>query len=174
MIVYQYHIDIWLKSSEQGPSSVYTHLEIISFPAVWYSSNQTNLNRRRNLSNNKAVQIVRFLRIFSGIYMQLSWQAVSWLHLTCLDMFLQVVWQEVTPCLIFPWPIPRKPFAERTCTENNSKISAITTWPQRTGLFLFFPFPNVELESWSQFMPTTNNVKSRLVFFPVLFHSGVL
>lgn len=91
MIVYQYHVDIWLKSSEQGPNSVYTHLEISSFPAVRYSSKLTNLNWRRNLSNDEAVQIVHFLRIFSGIYMQLSWQAVSWLHLTCLDMFLQVV-----------------------------------------------------------------------------------
>lgn len=91
MNVYQYHTEIWLKSSEQGLNSIYTHLEISSFPEVHYSSKWTNLNQRRNLANDKAVQIMPFLRIFSGIYMQLSWQAMASLHLTCLDMFLQVV-----------------------------------------------------------------------------------
>lgn len=91
MDVYQYHIEIWLKSSGQGLNSIYAHLEISYLPEVQYSSKLTNLNQRRNLANDKAVQIMHFLKIFSGIYMQLSWQAMSWLHLTCLDMFLQVV-----------------------------------------------------------------------------------
>lgn len=54
---------VWLKSSEQGLNGVYTHLGI---------------TRERNCVNDEAVQIMRFLRIFGGIYMQLSWQAMSW------------------------------------------------------------------------------------------------
>lgn len=77
MNVYQYHIEIWLKSSEKGLSGVYTCLDINSFPELQYSSKLTNLKQRRNITNNKAVQIMHFLRIFNGIYMQLSWQAMS-------------------------------------------------------------------------------------------------
>lgn len=140
MNVYQYHTEIWLKSSEQGLNSIYTHLEISSFPEVHYSSKWTNLNPRRNLANDKAVQIMPFLRIFSGIYMQLSWQAMAWLHLTCLDMFLQVVWQEVTSLPGISLTHSKKTFAEWTCTENNSKISAIITDHRGQVYFCCFPF----------------------------------
>jgi len=88
---YQYHTEILFKRSEQGLNSVYAHLEISSFPEVQYSSKLTSLNQRRNLAKDEAVQVMRFLRIFSGVYMQLSWQAVSWLLLACLAMFLQIV-----------------------------------------------------------------------------------
>lgn len=84
-------IKIWLKSSEQGLNGIYTNVEVSSFSEVQCSSKLINPNQRINLASNGAVQIMHFLRIFSGIYVQLSWQAVSWLPLTCLDMFLQVV-----------------------------------------------------------------------------------
>lgn len=84
-------IKVWLKSSELSLNRVYTHVEVSSFSEVQCSLKLIDPNQRRNLTSNGTVQIMHFLRIFSGIYVQLSWQAVSWLPLTCLDMFLQVV-----------------------------------------------------------------------------------
>lgn len=48
---------------------------------------------------------------------------------------------------MFPWPIPRKSL-QNDCTENNSKILAITT--DHRGQVYFCPYFNVELELWSQ------------------------
>lgn len=112
--VYQYHIEIWLNLSKQVLNSVYAHLEISSFPEVQYSSKLTNLNQRRNSANVEAVQIMHFLRIFSGIYMQLSWQAMSWLH---LNLSGHVSSGCLTRSYFLAWYFP-DPFQENLCRMN--------------------------------------------------------